>query len=263
MKLALAFLFLLPSSGFSAVPNLDPRERDALRSRLEAHFSELDLTVKNHRSEVRDLERQKLEIEQLKVLERIPFEEKIPELKKELAESASSFRVKVSGFQKKGHSSIGTRPVPDKIFSDERFRLDPTLTAQEVHFTLTADGDRAAVQKWLASLPTEQMRLVELKKLEPLNNRQFIVRAHAFRFRPIEFPKIEVRDPSVHLPGWAKKNPQAFAESEPLLWSFVTQARELKAQAEPLYATRRQVLLNSARMAFFLSKALPKPPYRH
>jgi hypothetical protein len=259
VKVLLTALIAL-SPVFASTPSLDPRTRDSLRYRLEDHFNELDLLVKNQRLEEKDLERQRVEMEELKVLERIPLEERIPELRKELAETAAEHGVKLARFERGGVSA--TAPVPRKISSDERYRLDPRSSAQQIRFTVIANGKPASIDSWIRSWPTHQMRLVELEKKESLGPSRFRILAHAFRFRSIEFPQIEILDPVRHLPAWARKDPKGFADTEPLLWGFIAQSRELAPRAKPLYANRRKFLLNSARMSFFLSKALPPQTIR-
>jgi hypothetical protein len=82
--------------------------------------------------------------------------------------------------------------------------------------------------------------------------------ARAFVFRKIAFPRLVARDPRQLLPGWAKKDPKAFAKAEPALWKLIESTLRLAPQAKPRYATKRRFLLKQAQMEFFLSKAMPK-----
>lgn len=247
---------------------LSSAERNRLRFQLENLYNEVDLLIRNRGSDHLDLERQEREAQQLRVYDRIPFRDDIPGLKKEMTESAARFGLKLHDLKVTRRSRSGAA-IPKKLTSDDpRLRLKPDQVAEQIHFEAVVTGDelvKQALGSWMESWQEDQLRLVEpeggygKKSFQPGKKAgQWIVRAHAFKFRDFTPPEVALRDPMKALPEWARKNPQSFAQSEPQLWDYVRKAKELAPKAKSEYATRSKFIVNDARMSFFFSKATPK-----
>ncbi len=265
----LAFLLLSipPVPSFAAIDPAaspaDPKplsyaERDRLRFKLEEHFNQLDLMVRNQNADRRDIERQEREMAYFRVFDRVPLEERIPELTRELRETAGKNGLRVEKLSVTGRRNPGK--TPSRIWSDAKYRLDPEQVVSELRLKAVVKGDLASIRRWTRSWPEDMIRLVEPRGAPSRSGPGlWIVPLKAYRFTDTEFPRIELRDPREYLPEWARNDPQRFARSEPLLWSFVTRAEELKPRAEPLFENRRKFLVNAARMNLYLRKTLRKP----
>jgi hypothetical protein len=239
---------------------LGTEQKEGLRFRLENLFNEVDLIIKNQDVDRSDVRRQNKEMEALRVFERIPFQDDLSGLKKQLEMSAHDKGLKLLGISvisRYGQSAT----LPKVVFSDDRrFRLTADQVAERINFTVKVEGKKEALLRWMQSWRDGQLRLVEADgtPVTELAIRQnWMIRAHAFRFRKIRFPRLQVRDPFSVLPKWARKDPALFSKKEPLLWSFVNRTRRLTPRAQPFYEIRREFLLNQARLDFFFSKTLP------
>lgn len=254
-----------PPSPSQAVPSLNDSQRAALRYRLENLWNEVDLIIRNGKSELVDLGRQQRNFEMFAVFERIPMTEGLGALKSELAETAGKRGLKLLSLRKTG-ATPPPAGIPRSIVTDARppFRLTPEKIAQEIRLEVTVRGDEAALRSWISGWEEEVMRVIELDErpgsisvvaTDPKRN-SWTVRARAWRFHPIRFPQLKPRDPREVLPSWARRAPEAFARKEPLLWSFVTRIEKSRDRAAEPYRRRGEFLLNNARMEFFLSKTL-------
>ena len=102
---ALACFFLFAAFSTPALADLTRPERETLRYHLENLYNELDLLMRNQRVDQADLRRQKHDFEELKTFLRIPFEEDLPGLKKNLMESSHLSGVRLFQFQFVGRSA--------------------------------------------------------------------------------------------------------------------------------------------------------------
>jgi hypothetical protein len=243
----------------SKEPILSTRDRSFVRYHLRNLWSEMDLLVRNRQADERDLRRQDREFTLFKVFDRIPFEPRTAELKKELSDSAGKFRLAVKKIEIEREEDHPPAP-PKTVYTDKLpFHFSKKQLCETLHVTIEGKGSLANVKKWIQEWDDVLLRFVEpLSK--PIRTKQgWRIKAATYRFRDVAFPKLNPRDPMSLLPGWAQQNPEAFAQKEPELWSYVTRIRARKQDAEILYENRRKFLLNAARMSFFLSKALPSP----
>jgi hypothetical protein len=249
----------------TAAPSLDDVQRTQLRSRLDRIYYEQDLMIRNARGELADLARQERQFEELKVFERIPFREDIPGLRSDLKDSAREQGLKLLSFKRHQPPRDKTPSILHSMYSDEnpRFKLTDEQLAQKIPFTAVVQGDKAAVLKWIAAWPDQQMRLTRPEtrdaeaSIRPAGSGRWAVRAHAFRFKEAKFPALEPRDPFTLLPAWAQADPERFAQAQPVLWELVAKTRAITPQARPLFRTRERMLLNGARMSYFLRHVSP------
>ena len=265
----LCFLFCasLTSSNNLHAGSLSDFERDRLRYKLETLFNEQDLMVRNQKSDRSDLNRQQREFEVLKVLQRIPFKEEIAGLRSELNASAREKKLKVLSFQPLPRTQRANPQLPDSVYTDQqpRFRLNDQQLVETISFRVTVEGEEGSVKEWIASWPDDQMRLTEAEgapRPRKGGKNRWSIRARAFRFRDIKFPSLKARDPKELLPQWARRDPESFARQEPLLWRLVEKIHAVAPKARPLYRQREDLILNSQRMSFFVSKAVPHPGRR-
>jgi hypothetical protein len=263
------FLLALTSSQLalsSTTPALQPEQHQRLRYKLETLFNEQDLMIRNQKVDHSDVAHQRKELEALKVFERIPYKADIAGLQENLRESSKRRGLKLITFKAlQGKTKASAKRVPESLYTDDpAFRLTPAQLAEEVPFRAVLQGDKPSVLTWMESWPDDQLRLTEPRGGNPdsaikgLPNGQWEIQAHAFRFRDIKFPTLKARDPIELLRREGVRTPETLAQTDPLLWSFVTRIRELAPQARPLYHTREDLLLNSAIMSFFVSKAVPR-----
>ena len=241
-------------------PALTESERSSLRYRLENFFNEVDLTVRNHRSEELYVARQT--VQALKIYERIPFLPRIEEVKSQLTESAEENSLKIRSFRFLGKTMDTPSPVPTEIFTDQKgFRLTSEQLAETIRFRFSVEGDKNRVRDWVRGWQENIMRLIEPEGgvrtpiLQPLGGGRWEIEAWSFRFRAVRFPKFKIRDPLSLLPEWARKNPELFARQEPVLWNLVEKTGETAPQAAAFYGIRERFLLNDARIGFFFIKA--------
>jgi hypothetical protein len=237
---------------------LKPVERDRLRYRLETLFNEQDLMLRNQRVDIMDVERQERELKMLKVFERVPLREDLSGLRDGLAATARGKGVKVLAFDKQPPSRKASLRVPSSIYTDQSppFRLTDDHVAERTSFRVVVQGSEGAVRDWLNAWPEEQLRLVMFDYRRSTGNSKWEVYGHGYRFRDIRFPKIQTRDPIELLPSWAQADPQRFAQEEPMLWKLVSKIQAVTPQAKPLFKNREALMLNGARMAFFMNQAL-------
>jgi hypothetical protein len=238
-------------------PTLTATERSSLRYHLQNLWSEMDLLVRNQETDEKDLRRQDREFALFRVFDRIPFEPRIPELKKELSTSAQKYGLEISLLQIQRNLKEPPAP-PKEIYTDKRpFHFSKEQLYETLRLKISGRGSIKDVQRWLDSWDDILLRYVE--PLGPITRtpRGWQVQAAAYRFRNVNFPRLKPRDPVTLLPAWARKDPGAFAQAEPQLWNYVTRIRAKTSEAELPYENRRKFLLNAARMSFFLSKALP------
>lgn len=253
--------FITLSSANSPPSALTAQERDSLRFHLQNLSNELELLRKNQRADARDVKRQEQGFEELKVFERIPFQENIPGLRSELTQSAKESHLTLLRFKITGKSPSPPE-VPKKVSThSNEFQFSADQLVEKIYFEAQVSGKKGDVEQWIKTWHENQLRLTEpntkipqhsIKQLRP---HLWKVSAHAFCFRDVQFPTLVPRNPRELLPTWAQKDPQTFARGEPLLWNWVTQIESLIPNSEPYYQTRSRFLLNDARMHFFVSHA--------
>src|SRR5579885_1189347 len=210
-----------------ALPRTLPRAIEDLRYRLETLYNEVDLLVRNQRSDRSDLARVERAFKALRVDERIPMEPRIESLKAELTRRARESGVKLLGLEVLSKDRP-SKPVPRELYSDTpKFRLEPDQIAQTIHLRLTLSGDGPAIEQWIQKWPEDQLRLVEPEQgyerpgLKPTGHGRFTLKARVYRFRKIRFPTLKPRDPLQLLPTWARRDPAGFAKEDPALWDYV------------------------------------------
>jgi hypothetical protein len=240
---------------------LSESERNSMRYELEILFNEVDLLIKNQKSNLSNLKRQETDIEGLKVYERIPFKRDESGLKEELKRSAQAFQVTLAEFKT-------TRNKDEPLVHPRQTHLSPQWKpesiAEQIGFRAVVRGPEISVKNWVRAWKTDQMRLIELdskdenQSIVPLKNQRWEIYAHAFRFKPIKPPEFNPKSPRELLPSWAKRDPKSFSSSEPLLWNYVIRTEALIPKAKPYFQSRSKFMLNDAQMNFFLSKALPQ-----
>ena len=250
----MAVILISAISGAASIPVLKPEQREELRYRLEALFNEADLAIRNEKVDRSDLARIDGDFKTLKVYERIPLERDIPGLKRTIEDSARKNGVALLGIDVTLPSKVPPGPPPTLYTDGPRFKLSTEQVTDLIGLKISVQGKRSRIQSWIARLPAEEMRLVLAKGLESRNQDRWIIKAEAFSFRNVQFPRLLLRDPMQVLPAWARVHTTDFARSEPLLWRFVARTRELEPRAEPLFEVRRRFLLGDARLSFFLSK---------
>jgi hypothetical protein len=256
---------------FASIPNagvkLSAEQRDRLRYRLENNSNELELLVLNQGSDKSDLARQKRDVEGLQVYQRIPFKDEIDSLSKQMKSSAEDQNLKLMNLKVIGRSAAPAKKIPAEVKTDEKFRLTEDQLVEKIQLEAQVTGTKEQVKAWVDSWQEQQMRLVEPKggygsyPITPTKSSDgksaWIVKAQTFKFKEVQYPKLLPRDPLEVLPAEARKNPEAFAAAEPLLWKLIQKSKALTPKAAPMYEAKREFMLNQARMDFFLSKALP------
>ena len=178
--------------------------------------------IRNEKVDRSDVRHQEREFEALKVFVRIPFSEDLPGLKESLALSSKDSGLKLVDFKassKRPKPGARRAGPPPSMYSDENpsFKLTDDQLAERIPFEAVVEGDKRSVEAWIRSWATEQMRLAvaESRQPEPLGQRRWRVRAHAFRFRDVRYPELEPREPLEVLPGWAGEIPSALRGSSP------------------------------------------------
>ncbi len=241
-------------------PRLTDSDRASVRYHLENLFNEVDLLIKNQKINRADVKRQERDFADLKIYERIPFQGDLAGLKETLTQSAEKFQLKVKDFKLVRFSGPG-KPIPQWIYTDQsEFHLSEDQLVELIYFQLKTTGTLKMITQWTQSWPNHQMRLTELdgglsiKPIQKGNEKLWIIRGHAFRFRKIQFPTLVPRNPKDLLPPWARIDPETFSKSEPFLWNFVKKIQILVPKTRSCYENLEQFSLNDARMTFFLSK---------
>jgi hypothetical protein len=233
-------------------------ERDHLRFQLEEHFNQLDLIIRNQGTDRRDLERLEREMAMFRVFERIPLEEKIPNLTQELR----SYTRK-SGLVLRSLRVVSRKTPPREPamrWSDSTFRIRPENTVSELYLEARLEGgDGSQMRAWVQGLKDGVIRVVEARGAPRwVHNRTWTVPLSAYRFVAVSAAKFRLRAPRTLLPTWARENTEKFAKFEPILWSFVSRAEALAPEAAPLFENRRKFMLSTARMTLFMRKTLRK-----
>jgi hypothetical protein len=266
--LSVLFFSIPVFAATQATGRLGATERDLLRHQLEVQFNEVDLLIKNKNADQNDVDRQLRDFSGLKVFDRIPFEENLAGLKKDLTDSAKDQGLSVDDVQVTSRSA--NPPAPPKVlYTDGKpYHLSDDQLAQKIYFRATVSGSREGVVKWISSWQEGQLRLVEPEggygklPIAPAKGSssakpRWVVKAHAFRFRDVKYPELLPRDPIRLLPRWAQMSPSRFSKAEPKLWQIVEDTRALIPDARPMYDKKSEFLLNAARMDFFVKKATP------
>ncbi|MCM2278791.1 MAG: hypothetical protein NDJ89_12015 [Oligoflexia bacterium] len=235
-----------------------PANPASLRYRLENLWNEVDLMVRNESADRADLRRQERQFALLEVYQRIPFEDDLPGLRRQLEASAKAHSLRIRDVTLLSRSA-GGRPLPARLTTDrESFRLEDSQVAQELRVEISGSGNPARAELWTSSLEDSLLRLVrpDRKHGSPTVSKRpggrWSFRGVAYRFRRIRFPQLRPRDPFTLLPSWAKADPNAFAAREPLLSDYISRIREQIPKTREAYARRGAFLLNSARMQFYL-----------
>lgn len=266
LAVVLGIFLALPTAIASlAPPALDAVQRDRLRFKLENLFNEQDLMIRNQRVDASDVAHQRRQFAELKVFDRIPFIADLPGLLRDLTASAEQSGLQITAFQRLRLVSIPSRPVPLTLYTDEpRFKLAADQLAEAIPFKVIVRGASTRIREWVKNWPTHQLRITELStpsfksSVRSLHGGRWEIRATAYRYREIRFPTLKARDPVALLPRWAVADPKHFARHEPVLWEFVERIKNIAPRAKPLYRGRAEMLLNDARMSFFLSKVAPR-----
>jgi hypothetical protein len=255
------FLFSSITAVFAAIPHESPGltdgERAQLRFRLERLFEEVDLTVRNHRANQTDVERQEQTLQILKIYDRIPLQPRVEELPFQLRRSARKKDLTLLDFKLLPQAER-SRPIPPELFTDERsFRLRPDQITESIPFHMVVRGEKSAIFSWIRSWPVNVTRVIEAMPLgiRQMEGRRWEIDARAFRYRDVGFPHLKLRDPTSLLPQWARSQPQAFAHQEPILWSLVERTMKAAPRATALLSVKERFLLNDARINFFFLKA--------
>lgn len=252
-------------------PHLTEKQRHTLRFHLQNIFNEFDLLIRNQKVDEADLAKQGRTITALKIYERIPFAPQLDSLRKQLAQSAQASQIKLLEFKSLQVRPSRLAPMPKTLtHQDGFFRPKPHQLVQEIPFQIRVSGNLAQIEAWTRSWKEDLMRLAELEHLHrgsPSQPAQYLIRAHAFQFKKVEFPKIIPPRAKDYLPKWAAQDPDLFSQQEPLLWDLITQSDRLRPLTPPLYQKRGKFLLEGGRIDFFLSKAMPSsnqqgPPNR-
>lgn len=240
---------------------LSDAERSSLRYRLENIYNEVDLLIRNRRSDELDIQRQEQTAQYLKIYERIPFQPRLAEIRSQLSSAADENHLKIQSFRLLPRIPE-TKEVQAKAFTDEHgVHLRPDEIADRIRFRFVVAGDKDQVRAWIRGWPENIMRLLEPEGgvrspiLQPVGGGQWEVEAWAFRFRDIGYPRLRLRDPRALLPEWARRNPELFARQEPLLWNLIEKTEETGPRAGTLLPGRERFLLNDARISFFFLKA--------
>jgi len=259
-------LFLVISHAVLASPmptahTLTDAERSSLRYRLENIYNDVDLLVRNRRSDELDIQRQEQTARYLKIYERIPFQARLSEIRSQLASAAEENHLKIQSFRFLPRTA-DVKAVQANVHADEQgVHLSPDEIADRIHFRFIVAGDKDQVRTWIRGWPENIMRLLEPEGgvrspiLQPVGGGQWEVEAWAFRFRDIGYPRLRLRDPRALLPDWARRNPELFARQEPLLWNLVEKTEETGPRAGAFLPGRERFLLNDARISFFFLKA--------
>ncbi|NBU20443.1 hypothetical protein EBS43_03350 [bacterium] len=261
---SLTLMTLLLTSQSYSTTRLQEKERQSLRYHLENLYNEVDLLIKNQKVNERDLSKLEYHLSELKVFTRIPFESELEQLKHELKASASDHSVELLAITVMENNSRAA-PLPhQRSTHSPLIRIQPEQLVKKIYFQAQLRGDQVEILDWLKHIKLEQMRLVDwdhprleenLKKIAP---HRWLLKAHAFQFRKIEYPELKPKKPKDYLPQWAKSYPMLFAQQEPLLWSFITKTESRLPLASKLYQRKGLFKLNEARLNFFLSKTLDR-----
>jgi hypothetical protein len=247
------------SGAHSSAQTLSDSQRRSLRYHLENLYNEFDLLIRNQKVDAADLAKQGRTISALRIYERIPFSPQLATLKKQLTESAQEAQIRLLEFKLRKSATHPLMAMPRTLSRrDGFFRPKPQQLAQEIPFQIRVSGTPAQVESWTRSWKENLMRLVEVERLDRASSSQrgqYVIRAHAFQFKNVKFPKIIPPQAEDYLPQWAKANPDNFSQQEPTLWSFVTRSEKLRPLTPPLYEKRGQFFMEGGRIEFFLSKA--------
>ncbi len=251
---------------------LDPLQREALRWNLQNQVDGAELLVRNRVADHKDLERQRSDFSNLRVYDRFPLQPEVEKLRSEMTVSAASSGLKLTSLTLLPGAKR-PKPVPAVLdFEMKHFTLTDDQIVQEMPIRVVVEGSGSAViEAWMRGWRRDQLRFVEAKTgakpraVKKPGPQRWEVDALTYHFTPVRFPEIRFQDPIHMLPTWAQKDPQSFAQQEPQLWNLVARGRGLIPQAHsPALETveeRREFLLESARLSFYLSKTTdPKKP---
>ncbi|MGZ3689447.1 MAG: hypothetical protein ACXWPM_04415 [Bdellovibrionota bacterium] len=261
MKRWIVFLFLVISgSAQASTPGkLTPAIRESLRYRLENLFNEVDLVIRNEHSDQSDLRKLERQWKSFHVENRIPLESSPPQLQAQFESFAQEAGVEITKIQIL--PSGERRPIlPKSLCTDAptRLKLNDEQIVETLPLLATVHARDTLVKGWIDRWPSYGGRLFVVDELKMVHSGVWSIRAHAFRFWPIAFPRLYPQKPEALLPSWARSHPGVFAKAEPRLSSYVAKIKELTPQTTAGYRTKAQVLLEDARMSFFLSHAAPE-----
>ena len=240
-------LILIAVSTTAAVRPFQSESREEALFRLNQIFNELDLLIRNQRADRADVLHQKRDIEGLKVYERIPLQENLSGLERELFESTRRSGLKLGRVRVLEHSPEPEKP-PEEIFTDRSFHLSADQLARSMTLEIDVKGAQKNVESWMTSVQDNQMRLVKVldKKLKG-HGVVWKLRLKSFQFRDIVFPKLRPRDPKEVL--------LLCSEPDSVLKNLAKKAQALIPRAAPFYENRREFLLNQARLEFFIKNS--------
>ncbi len=240
-----------------AFPSIPPALQSKLRYQLENLSNEEELLIRNHKVDRSDVVKQERDFKIFHVFEKIPLSPDRAGLKSCLLKSAQKAKIKMTRLEI-ADGSKKTKKPPFAIYTDAPpFYLSKDQVAGTFLIQIVVYATDSALRQWVQSWSKEdEDRWIEPKKISSKDGFHWIIRARAYYFHDISFPRLLPRDPEALLPSWARIHPKPFSNAYPLLWKFVERIHSLAPQAKPLYRIREKFLLNDARMSFFLSKTL-------
>ncbi len=256
MRRTAYFAFLLLSALGSAATQPPARPHssaDSLRIQLQTVLNDAELAIRNRNSMKQSLERQSRDIGYLKVFERIPFDDRRQQLREELTQSAEEFGVTLVELR---YASPRARDlkipkIPKALYTDDPpFQPDPGALVRELGMTIDARGESAKIEAWMKSWPEAVLRWVEpLRAPRPSGVAgRWKIDARAYTFLKLPAPAVRIRDPRELLPlGF---------QADPSLSSLVARIEKIRPEAEPFLKGRGDMLLDRARLEFFLRKSL-------
>ncbi len=245
------------SSKKDQTPSLTSSEREKMRYHLSHLYNQLDLLILNQKIDRADLKKQEQDLERFKVFERIPFQKDSAGLKKSLVLSAQKYKVKLFTFAFPSKPNSGLKKIPSSLFTDSsNFHLSEDQILEKIPIEILAEGTSENTDLWIESWEEDQIRLITLDSKVLSSNQKWKIRAHAYRFREIEFPRLIPRNPRSLLPKWANEDYPRFSRSEPKLSEYVSKIETLIPQASPHLKIREKFLLNDARLSTYLKIAL-------
>ena len=240
-------LILITMTTTAAVRPFQSETREEALFRLNQIYNELDLLIRNQRSDRADVLHQNRDFEGLKVYERIPMQENLIGLQHQLFESTQRNGLKLGRVRILEHSPQPEK-VPEEIITDRSFHLSADQIARTVFLEMDVKGTRKNLESWMSSVQDNQMRLVKVLD-KKLKSHAGIWKVHikSYQFRDIVFPRLRPRNPKEVL--------SLCSEKDSALENLAEKAQALIPRAAPFYENRREFLLNQARLEFFIKKS--------
>lgn len=237
------------------------KQINRIKYKLTNLKNEMELLIKNKKTNELDLKKIENEFKNFKIYEFIPIEFYEKDFEKKLELSLREFHLNLNKIQVLSKSKMKKKP-PAFLYSDTpQFKLKENQLTQEIKIKILLSGEPSQLQSWLKkenlsflfqplSLPAfpKQTSLPGQKEMNQENQSLEII-GKTWVFRKITFPKITPRNPHTLIKK-VKLSPKNLEELK-LLASEIDKKTKL---ALPLYHNQEKFLLESARMSFFLSK---------